>query len=174
MGVWGATGRQRENEAERKTKRPCRQNLPRCCNGPRWGLAYPERKRRIPRSCERCQKGDPQFIGCKGSTNRREMRQNGAEPRGSACGGIAAQRAAKGQRRASRVSKRSAGYREIAATMNPRTKDTCRANNPPKRPFCPCIRTPIGAAWGSGGRCLSAMSLLGCGAARKASSTWAA
>jgi len=80
-------------------------------------------------------KGAPQFIGCKGSTNRRGMRQNGAEPRESAFGGIADQRAIKGQRRMSRVSKRSAGYREVAATMNPRTKDTRRANNPAWHPI---------------------------------------
>ena len=33
-----------------KAKHPCRQNPPTCCNGPRWSLAYSERKRRIPRS----------------------------------------------------------------------------------------------------------------------------
>jgi len=48
------------------------------------------------------------------STRRRAIFacDNGAEPRESAYGWIAAQRAIKAQRRMSRVSKRSAGYRE--------------------------------------------------------------
>ena len=68
------------------------------------------------------------------SMTRQETKQNGSEPRGSARGGITAQRATKGQRRMSRVSKRSAGYRENAVTLTPSTKDRIRSQ---KQIACP-------------------------------------
>jgi len=79
----------------------------------------------IPNTKDRIRHNEP--VKSKVSIPQRCTSQNGAEPRESAYGGITDQRAIEAQRRTSRVSKRSTGYREFAATMNPSTKDTVRS-----------------------------------------------